>query len=297
MHTALRTLTVPLLLGVATFGLGCSNLPVRNKRTMPPRSAWQQTGYAKPTSYPNLESGEPSSWRDLPGYPLRESAFSFPASPPPNPGVSNAQWRPIFPLVAQSWSPPVPVSTTRTRSAPRLPAAKSPYSPPRPKPATTSRKQSTAPSSPAALAASPGRNAYTIQKGDTLWKISQRFNTTVNALKLSNHLQSDLIVPGQVLALPDQASGAIALLQPIAAPRGFSASPPARALSAAPATARPYTTLKMPAAHASSQAYTVAQGDTLWKISRQYRTTIIALKQLNQLNSDTIYPGQQLRVQ
>ncbi|AWZ49996.1 hypothetical protein C3495_14210 (plasmid) [Clostridiaceae bacterium 14S0207] len=40
-----------------------------------------------------------------------------------------------------------------------------------------------------------------MRKGDTLWGISRRFNTTVQCLKLKNGLVSDLIYPNQVLKI------------------------------------------------------------------------------------------------
>ncbi|RJX18933.1 MAG: LysM peptidoglycan-binding domain-containing protein [Ammonifex sp.] len=49
-------------------------------------------------------------------------------------------------------------------------------------------------------------------------------------------------------------------------------------------------------AAAKDQTYTVAYGDTLWGISRGYGTTVHALKEANDLNTDLIIPGQVLSV-
>ena len=43
---------------------------------------------------------------------------------------------------------------------------------------------------------------YTVQSGDTLYEIANRFGTTVSALKSANNLTSDIIRVGQVLSIP-----------------------------------------------------------------------------------------------
>ena len=45
--------------------------------------------------------------------------------------------------------------------------------------------------------------SYTVQPGDTLWLLSRRFNTTVDAIKALNGLTSDLLPIGQVLQIPE----------------------------------------------------------------------------------------------
>lgn len=75
----------------------------------------------------------------------------------------------------------------------------------------------------------------------------------------------------------------------------------------APATTAPATTTSTPAntpviatqpaaVAASGQTYTVQSGDSLWKIARTHGTTVDKIKALNNLNSDVIRVGLQLKL-
>jgi hypothetical protein len=43
---------------------------------------------------------------------------------------------------------------------------------------------------------------YIVQKGDSLWKISKKFNVKIDRLKAENKLESDTLTPGKVLKIP-----------------------------------------------------------------------------------------------
>ena len=43
---------------------------------------------------------------------------------------------------------------------------------------------------------------YTVKKGDSLWKISQQYHTTVSQIKNDNHLTGDIIYPNQKFKVP-----------------------------------------------------------------------------------------------
>ncbi len=101
---------------------------------------------------------------------------------------------------------------------------------------------------------SSGNNTYTVVKGDTLSKIANLFNTTVQELKSLNNLTSDIIQIGQVLQIP--------------------------------------TTITTP----TYKTYTVVKGDTLYGIANKYSISVDELKSLNNLTSNTLYIGQQLKV-
>jgi len=107
-------------------------------------------------------------------------------------------------------------------------------------------------------------NAETIkvQSGDTLWKLSEKYNTTVSAIKKANQLNSDVIYIGQELKIPTTNS------------------------------TNSETTTTSP--QVENKTYTVKSGDSLWKIASIHETTVQQIKSLNNLTSDTIYPGQVL---
>lgn len=48
----------------------------------------------------------------------------------------------------------------------------------------------------------PAATTYTVQSGDTLYEISQKFNVTIADIKNANNLDSDLIKVGQILQIP-----------------------------------------------------------------------------------------------
>lgn len=99
---------------------------------------------------------------------------------------------------------------------------------------------------------------YTVVAGDVLWKIAQKYGTTVSAIAQINNIDPNRIYVGQKLVIP---TGSVPLPQP------------------------------------QPIYYTVAAGDTLWKIAQKYNTTVVNLSKLNQLDPNKpIFPGQKIKV-
>ena len=55
-----------------------------------------------------------------------------------------------------------------------------------------------APASPSGL----NGNVHTIRKGDSLWGLSRKYNTSVDAIKTLNGIESNTIIEGRTLIIP-----------------------------------------------------------------------------------------------
>ena len=96
---------------------------------------------------------------------------------------------------------------------------------------------------------------YIVKKGDSLWSIASKNNTTVDNIKKLNNLSNNNLSVGQVLKLSYDAKK---------------------------------EDIK------ESNIYTVKKGDSLWLIANKYGTTVDELKNANNLKSNTLSIGQTL---
>ncbi|GAY73427.1 LysM peptidoglycan-binding domain-containing protein [Lentilactobacillus kosonis] len=93
---------------------------------------------------------------------------------------------------------------------------------------------------------------YTVKSGDSVWAISQQFGSTINAIENANHIQNHMIMPGQLLVIPDGTSTTVAA-QP-ATNTTTVAQQPAQTTQAATATQQTQT-YSQPAATQSTTNY------------------------------------------
>ena len=96
---------------------------------------------------------------------------------------------------------------------------------------------------------------YVVQRGDTLWNIAKKFNTTVDNLKKANNSSNNTLYIGQNLVVPDY-----------------------------------FTT------EDTNITYIVKQGDTLYSIATQYGVSVNELKNNNNLVSDILSIGQNIKI-
>lgn len=104
---------------------------------------------------------------------------------------------------------------------------------------------------------------YTVKKGDSLWKIGKKFNISVSKLAELNGIDvDDIISIGQKIKVKDTAADT-----------------------------------KLTPDKQTDIIYTVKKGDSLWKISKKFNTSIDKLTELNGIDADDILSiGQKLKV-
>jgi len=145
-----------------------------------------------------------------------------------------------------------------------------------PTPAERARTSPTRPDDPSAFVgssasqtASSAVSTYTVSAGDSLWKISRKFGTTIPELqKVNPGMKGSSLRPGDVINVP----GGAEIVPDV------------------PAATRTQSVTSA----AATGTYVVKSGDSLSKIAARNGTTIAALRAENNLSSDLLLIGQKL---
>jgi LysM repeat protein len=119
-----------------------------------------------------------------------------------------------------------------------------------------------------------GWGKYTVKESDTLQKLADKRNTTIEKIKSGNCLTSDVLTAGMVIYLPKLPQSATSTPQP----------------------ATPTNVVVYCGPPAGWVLYVIKPGDTLYHISQVYSTSVYALMQANCLSSDLIIAGARLYV-
>lgn len=148
-------------------------------------------------------------------------------------------------------------------------------------------------------------DTYIVQKGDSLWSIANKFNMTVSELKNLNNLTNNLLSIGQVLKIKDSSNNGKTTYT---VQKGDSLWVIANKYGITTEELKSYNNLtsnllsigqvlKIPQGKTSTEnIYTVKKGDSLWTISNRYNTTVEKIKVLNNLTSNLLSIGQQLKI-
>ena len=98
---------------------------------------------------------------------------------------------------------------------------------------------------------------YIVKRGDTLYKIAQKYNITINELKKINNLKDNNLTIGQILKITTDDNSNIS---------------------------------------SDYILYTVKAGDTLTSLAKKYKMTPAEIKEINNLKTDELIPGQTLKL-
>ena len=155
------------------------------------------------------------------------------------------------------------------------------------------------------------KDYYIVQRGDTLYSISRRFNVSLDDLRRINNLQSDTLSIGQVLYFIEQQDNNIEdkyivqrgdTLYSIA--KLFNTTPDeiikknkltSNNLQVGQVLIISDNYIEEPVTNDYS-LYTVVKGDSLWKIAKNYNKPVTELIEMNNLKDLTLQIGQQLLV-
>ena len=105
------------------------------------------------------------------------------------------------------------------------------------------------------------KNTYTVKKGDSLYQIAKKYQTTVEEIKKLNNLKTNDLKINQVLKIPEKKV----------------TTPPKQITE-------------------DYDIYIVKKGDSLYKIAKNYDITVTKLKEMNNLKSDALQINQELKV-
>lgn len=97
---------------------------------------------------------------------------------------------------------------------------------------------------------------YVVKSGDTLWSIARRFGVSVETLRRANGIYSDMLMIGQIIKIP----------------------------------------VKSIMYNDEYVMYQVKPGDTLWSIARRFNTTVDSIVIANNLTTNMLMVGQQLKI-
>lgn len=150
-------------------------------------------------------------------------------------------------------------------------------------------------------------NEYTVQLGDTLYQIANKYNTSVNDLIEYNELLTTILSPGQILKIPTiESSNALYTVK-----RGDTLYSIAISYGTTPEEIKKLNNLTnnnlaigqelyIPKGTIIEETdyvvYQVLPGDTLYQIAKKYNTTPDAIKEYNKLNSNLLTINQILQI-
>lgn len=144
----------------------------------------------------------------------------------------------------------------------------------------TASSNSSSTSTSTTTAAPAAGGSYTVQAGDSYWRIANKYGISISELQRLNGTSNYFLYPGQSIKVPGS---------------GSASATPAPASNTASTTPAPAET-PAPAPSTGGGNYTVQAGDSYWRIANKYGISISELQRLNGTSNYFLYPGQSIKV-
>ncbi len=153
----------------------------------------------------------------------------------------------------------------------------------------------------------PSQDEYIVKAGDTLYKIANQFNTTVNRLIDYNNLSTTILQIGQILKIPKSSSSNVIYtvkkgdtLYKIANMYGVTVDELKKINNLTSDNLSIGQKLFIPEGNTVEETeyivYKVEPGDTLYSIAKKYNTSPEAIKEYNKLTSNLLTINQVLQI-
>lgn len=161
------------------------------------------------------------------------------------------------------------------------------------------------------------QDTYIVQKGDTLWNISKKLDTSVDEIKRLNNLTSNLLFVGQELKVPNYYTVEDSNVNYIVK-KGDNLYSIAKQYNTTVPELKSYNNLttdnlsigqviKIPETTSiitpsedevinEGSVYVVQKGDTLYSIAKKFNTTVDNIKNMNQIIGDVLSIGMNLLI-
>ena len=151
------------------------------------------------------------------------------------------------------------------------------------------------------------KNTYMVKKGDSLYQIAIKYNTTIDELKRINNLTSNTLSIGQILKVPIEESKEEIKYDTYTVQKGDSLYQIAIKYNTTVDELKKINNLtsntlsigqilKVPNTNEKYILYIVSKGDSLYQIAKKYNTTVNDIKSLNNLTSNILNIGQELKI-
>ena len=161
------------------------------------------------------------------------------------------------------------------------------------------------------------KDAYIVQKGDTLWNISKKFDTSVDNIKKLNNLKTNLLFVGQELKVPNYMTAEDSNIN-YSIKKGDTLYNIAKSFNTTVPILVSYNNLKgdnlqvgqiikIPKSTSiitpsedeiinKDSVYVVQKGDTLYSVAKKFNTTVDNIKNINSIIGDVLSIGMSLIV-